>query len=337
MAQATTIAGTGTAGFSGDGGPADQAAIAEPVGVIRGPDGAIWFCDLGNHRIRRIGQDGMISTVVGRGEAGNDGDGGPAADAAITEPYELRFGTTGDLFFVDMQAHVIRKVNASDGVLSTVAGTGTPGFGGDGGPATAAQFQQPHSIEFGPDGALYVADIGNHRVRRVDLKNEEISTFGGTGEKGTALDGAPLAGSDLFGPRAIAFDASGNMILVLREGNAVWRIDMQNRTLHHIAGTGVFGYEGDGGKATQAKLSGPKGVAIDETGDIFLADTESHTIRVVRRDGTIETILGDGTNHDGPDGDPFRGGMARPHGVYAAADGVWVGDSDNHRVRHLQS
>ena len=335
MAQSRTLAGNGTADFGGDDGPAVDAAIAEPFGIVKGPDGAIWFCDLGNHRIRRIAPDGTIGTVVGRGEPGNDGDGGSAIRAAITEPYELRFDAAGDLFFVDMQAHVIRRVSAADQTISTVAGTGEAGFSGDGGPATEAQMRQPHSIEFGPDAALYVADIGNHRVRRIDLGAGTISTFAGTGGKAPAEDGASIDGSDLFGPRAIAFDSRGDMILALREGNAVWRIDMQAATLHHVAGTGEFGYEGDGGLARTAKLAGPKGVAIDETGDIYLADTESHTIRVIRGDGTIETILGDGTTHDGPDGDPLGCGLARPHGVFAAGGEVWIGDSDNHRVRHL--
>lgn len=336
MGEAVTIAGTGTAGFSGDGGPAANANIAEPFGVVKGPDGAIWFCDLGNHRIRRIDSGGTIATVVGTGNAGNNGDGGPATEAAITEPYELRFDSGGNLFFVDMQAHVVRRVSAADGSISTIAGAGEPGFEGDGGPATDALLRQPHSIEFGPEGGLYIADIGNHRVRRVDLATGLITTFAGTGGKGAAVDGAALDGSDLFGPRAIAFDADGNMILALREGNAVWRINLTARTLHHVAGTGEFGYEGDSGPAASARLAGPKGIAIDERGDIYLADTESHTIRVIRGDGTIDTILGDGTTHDGPDGAPLACGMARPHGVYVSGGEVWIGDSDNHRVRHLR-
>ncbi len=335
MTQVRTLAGTGEARFSGDGGPASEASIAEPFGVVRGPDGAIWFCDLGNHRIRRIAPDGTVATVVGRGEAGNDGDGGHALAAAITEPYELRFNAAGDLFFVDMKAHVVRAVSGTDHTIRTVAGTGEAGFDGDDGPATAARMRQPHSIEFGPYGGLYVADIGNHRIRRIDLDTGTISTFGGTGGKNATQDGASLDGSDLFGPRAIAFDANGDMVLALREGNAVWRIDMRSRTLQHVAGTGEFGYDGDGGPAVAAKLAGPKGVAINETGDIYLADTESHTIRVIRGDGRIETVLGDGTTHDGPDGDPFACGLARPHGVFAAGGEVWIGDSDNHRVRHL--
>lgn len=330
-----TLTGNGSAGFAGDGGPATAALIAEPFGLAIGPDGCLYFCDLGNHRIRKIDRgSSTIVTVVGNGEAGNNGDGGRAIDAAITEPYEIRFAADGSLFFVDMKAQVVRRV-APDQQIETVAGTGEAGFGGDGGSATRACLNQPHSIEFDGDGQLYIADIGNHRIRRVNLDAGDIETFAGTGNKGATVEGARISNSDLFGPRAIAFTKNGDMIIALREGNTIWRVEKATGTLRHIAGNGTFGWAGDGGPATAASLAGPKGITLSDTGDLFLADTESHTIRCIRS-GVISTVMGDGTRHDGPDGAADQCGLARPHGVFVADGVLYVGDSDNHRVRMMQ-
>ena len=279
----------------------------------------------------------MISTVAGSGRKGYAGDGGPALEADLNEPYEIRFAANGDTYFVEMRNNIVRQVDAATGTISTVAGTGEAGYSGDGGPAVEAQLHDPHSIELDGQGSLYIADIGNHRVRRVDLTTGLISTFAGTGEQAPTPDGAPLVGTPLNGPRAIAFDRDGDMFLALREGNAVYRIAMKEKTLHHIAGTGEKGYTGDGGPAKQALLSGPKGISVGPEG-IYIADTESHTIRRIDlTSGVIETVAGDGSRHDGPDGDPLACGLARPHGVFVGADGaVYIGDSENHRVRVLR-
>jgi DNA-binding beta-propeller fold protein YncE len=243
------------------------------------------------------------------------------------------------MFFAEMQNHVVRRVDANTGMISTVAGTGVPGFSGDGGPAAKAQLRQPHSIAIDPGGAsLYIADIGNHRIRRVDLKTNQIDTFAGTGEGKPTADGASLDGTPLNGPRAMAFDQRGDMYLVLREGNAVYRIDMRNRTIHHIAGTGANGYTGDGGPALEARLSGPKGISIAPDGGVFIADTESHTIRRIDpKTGIIETIAGAGTRGDGPDGPPRACQFARPHGIFVdRAGAIYIADSENHRIRVLK-
>ncbi|MEY3457917.1 MAG: Serine/threonine-protein kinase PknD, partial [Planctomycetota bacterium] len=187
-------------------------------------------------------------------------------------------------------------------------------------------------------GNLYICDIGNHRIRRVDSGTGVITTFAGTGGRGVTPDGASLDGAPLNGPRALDFDGRDSMYLALREGNALFRIDLSSRTLHHLAGTGKSGYGGDGGPARRALLAGPKGVAVSAGGDVWFADTESHTIRVYRaRRGVIETVVGDGESGDGPDGDAGKCRLARPHGVYVSGDGrLFIGDSNNHRVRLLQ-
>ena len=202
-----TIAGTGTPGYAGDGSAGTQAQINNPYGLTMGPDGALYFCEIGNHRVRRLDlKTHVISTAAGSGEKGYSGDGGPALRAALNEPYEVRFDRAGNMFFAEMQNHVVRRVDAKTRVITTVAGTGTAGFGGDGGPATAAQLRQPHSIAFDGEGRLLICDIGNHRIRRVDLKSGKIETWAGTGERKPTPDGAPIAGTPLNGPRAITSD-----------------------------------------------------------------------------------------------------------------------------------
>lgn len=335
-ASVSTFAGTGQKGFSGDGGPATAAQLNNVFGVARGPEGALYLCDTDNHRIRRIDAAGLIATYAGNGTRGYAGDGGPATQASLNQPYELAWDRAGHLFFVDIGTHTVRRIDAKTRVISTVAGTGTRGFSGDNGPATAAQLAQPHSLAFDPAGALYICDIGNNRIRRVDLATGLITTWAGTGEKRTAPDGAPITGSPLHGPRALAFGPDGTAWLALREGNALLRLDPKANTLRRAAGTGQSGFTGHGGPALAATLSGPKGVALDAAGNVYLADTESHSIRYLDiKKGTLELLVGTGQKADGPDGpNPLATQLARPHGVFVDADGaVFIGDSENHRVR----
>jgi DNA-binding beta-propeller fold protein YncE len=336
-AEIVTIAGTGQESFSGDDGPALQAAIGQPFGLTIGPDSALYVCSVANHVVRRIDlSSGRISTVAGTGEKGYSGDGGPATRARLNEPYEVRFDADGNMFFVEMQNHVVRRVAAQSQTISTVAGTGQRGFSGDGGPAVHARLSTPHSIALDNAHQLFICDIGNHRLRQVDLTSGTITTFGGTGKRAATPDGAPLAGTPLDGPRALIFDGHDSLYLALREGNACYRIDLRERRIHHLAGTGKKGYSGDGQDARRARLNGPKGIAVGPDNAIYLADTENHAIRVIHN-GIIDTLIGDGKLGDGPDGDPRRCRLNRPHGIFVDGRGtVYVGDSSNHRVRRLR-
>ncbi len=332
------IAGTGVAGFEGDGGPAISAQINDPFGVIRGPDDAIWFCEFTGQRIRKILPDGRMVTVAGTGEVGYSGDEGPAIQATFHRPHEIRFDKEGDLYIVDMGNHAVRRIEMKTGVISTIAGTGTAGYSGDGGAAKEAQLKQPHSIQFSPSGDLFICDIGNHVIRRIDRKTGTISTFAGTGKPGPTPDGSPIAGTPLNGPRSLDFDSEGNIWLATREGNQVFKLDLKTNKIHHIAGTGKSGFEGNGGLALQANLKGPKGIAIDGNGDVWLADTESHSVRRIRaKDGVLELMVGTGEKGDGPTGDPLQCRLARLHGIYVDRDqSILIGDSEAHRIRVLR-
>jgi len=334
----TTFAGTGTAGHSGDGGPAVKAQMDNPFGVTRGPDGALWYCEYTGQRVRKITPDGIIHTIAGNGQKGYSGDGGPALQATFNLPHEIRFDARGDLYIVDMTNHAVRRVDMKSGIITTIAGTGKPGYSGDGGPAVQAQLKQPHSIQFGPEGGLYICDIGNHVIRRVDIQTGIITTIAGTGKPGPTPDGAPIKGTPITEPRSLDFDKSGNLWLATRGGNQVFKLDLKASIIHHIAGTGKKGFTGNGGPAKLATLSGPKGIALDAQGNAWLADTESHSVRMVNaKTGRLELIAGTGQKGDGPDGDPLKCPMARLHGIFVDADGsVFIGDSEAHKIRVLR-
>ena len=340
--EISTLAGTGRPGFSGDGGLAVEAQINNPFGVELGPDGHIYFCDTGNHAIRKIERKtGVITTVAGTGGVkGYAGDGGTATEAKLFEPYELRFDEDGNLFFVEMKNHLVRRVDARTGVITTVAGSGEQGFGGDGGPATEAKLNRPHSIVLDENGDLYICDIGNHRVRKVDAETGVITTYCGNGKKAGPADGARISPkTSLKGPRALAIDADGNFWLALREGNQVVKFDRRAGRIRHIAGTGAKGFTGNGGPARKATLSGPKGVVVDDKRKlVYLADTESHTVRAIDLNTsppTLRLVAGTGKKGAGPDGDPLKCGMARLHGVGLdpQTGELFIGDSETHTVR----
>jgi sugar lactone lactonase YvrE len=335
-----TVAGTGQPGHE-PGGPTGVDALRTPVsnpyGIVTGPDGALYFCEVDGGRTRRLDPTtGRITTLAGTGRKAYEGDGGPALAASFSAPHEIRFDRTGHLYVVERDAHVVRRIDGKTGIVSTLAGTGAPGFSGDGGPANRAELRQPHSIAIDANGQLLVCDIGNHRIRSIDMKTGTISTLAGTGERSKTPDDGPIAGSALNGPRSIDTDDRGTAYLVLREGNALFALDQRTSRLRRLGGTGATGFTGDGGRASTATFNGPKGIAWSPDGSLYIVDTENHAIRRVDLAiGTIETVLGTGERGDGPDGDPRQCRLARPHGVYVHRGVVYVTDSENHRIRAL--
>src|SRR5262245_50465617 len=331
-ASVSTLIGNGSPGLS-------DSQVNNPYGVIIGPDGGLFFCDVDNQRIRRFDfKSRTTRTIAGDGQRAYRGDGGPAAAGSLNMPHEVVFDSRGHMYIAERDSHVVRKIDGKTGVISTLAGTGTAGFSGDFGPAAQAQLRQPHSIYLAPGDRLMICDIGNHRIRSVDLRTGVIETIGGTGERLPTPDGAPLKGTPLNGPRTMVIDKDGTIYLALREGNALYRIDPKAHTLHHLAGTGEQGWTGDGGSAKAAKLSGPKGLALSGR-SLYVADTESHTIRRINLDtGIIMTVLGAGMRGDGPESDSLQCKLSRPHGLFAGPDGtLYVTDSEAHRIRVLKA
>jgi len=343
-ARITTIAGTGLVGTAMDGASATS-AINNPFGLVIGPDGALYWADFGSNRVLRLDLDTKrITVIAGKGTKGHSGDGAPAKTAELSAPHEVRFDSKGNIFVAERDSHVVRYIDMQSGLISTAAGTGVSGYSGDGGPASQAQLAQPHSIALDRADNVYICDIMNNRVRRIDSKTGTITTFAGTGEASPTPDDAPLNGTPVRGPRSIDIAPDGTMYLILREGNKVFTVDPSKGRLKRIAGTGDLGYAGDGGPALAAKfgapgnpLNGPKGVTYAADGSLYISDTENHVIRRIDlAKGTISTVVGTGQRGDGPDGDPLTCKLARPHGVFIQNRTIYIGDSENHRIRALQ-
>jgi DNA-binding beta-propeller fold protein YncE len=276
--------------------------------------------------------------MAGNGEKGYAGDGGPATSASLNMPHEIQFDARGNLYIAERDNHVIRKVDGATGTISTFAGTHVAGFSGDGGPAARAQLRQPHSIVIDRQGQLLICDIGNQRIRRVDIATGMIETYAGTGVAQPTPDGASVKGTPLNGPRTMVLDEKGDLYLALREGNAIYRIATSTQTFHHVAGTGKQGLSGDGGPARAAELAGPKGLAYG-SGMLYVADTENHVVRKIDlSSGIITTILGTGERGDGPEPDPLKCRLSRPHGLTVDRSGVlYVTDSEAHRIRTVKA
>ncbi|MDA0734375.1 MAG: hypothetical protein O2909_04825 [Chloroflexi bacterium] len=330
-----TVVGTGVDGYSGDGGPAIQATLREPFMCAFNRQDNLFICEAKNHVVRRIDRaTGIITTVAGTGEAGYSGDGGPASQARFNEPYSLTVDQNGDIYIVDRLNAVVRKINAATGIITTVAGTGQPGYSGDGGPGNQAQLREPNDCFLDSKGGLLIADILDQRIRRLDLTTGSITTFAGTGEKVRTGDGLPAAQASIFGARAVCMDSKGNTYIAEREGNGVRKVDV-NGVMSTLAGIGERGYSGDGGPAIAAEWGAPKAIRCDAQDNIIVVDTENHAIRKIdAATGIVTTIAGGHLGGDG-DGDlATNAGLARPHGCAIASDGtLYIADSNNHRVR----
>jgi sugar lactone lactonase YvrE len=283
----TTVAGSGREGFSGDGGPATAARLKTPHSLVVDGAGVLFIADSANSRIRRVDTAGVITTIAGRDGDGYSGDGGPARQAMLNRPKGVALGPDGSLYIADSLNHRVRRIDAA-GVITTVAGTGTAGHSGDGGPATAAQFDRPRTLAFGPAGVLYVLEDEGHRIRRVDPVAGLITTVAGTGREGFSGDGGPAVLARLDTPRGLAADRLGNLYIADSGNNRIRRVDPAG-VITTIAGTGEKGYGGDGGPATEARLNDPRGVlaldhqaAVDTDGAtvaLLVVDSLNHRIR----------------------------------------------------------
>lgn len=275
----STIAGLDSAGYSGDGGPAKNALISYPTGITVDKYGNIYFSDIENFRIRKIDTNGIISTFVGNGTAGYSGDSGLAVNAQISHLEGLKWDRWGNLFFADTHNNVIRRVD-SKGIITTVAGNGTQGFSGDGGPAKDASFYYCSDIAIDDSENIYVADWFNFRIRKIDKKSGIINTIAGNGYSFYSGDFGQKAIDASVEPFALEIDGMGNLIIGECWNHVVRKIS-DSGIISTIAGNGLEGFSGDGGPAKSSTLYVPCGVAIDTSGNLFIADIANHRIRKV--------------------------------------------------------
>ena len=331
-----TVLGNGEEGWEGDGGPALEAACQLPYACEFDPDGNMVVCMGRQHRIRRMDvRTGIITLVCGTGEPGYAGDGGPALDAVINQPYGLAVDGNGDIYFAQRFDPAVRKIDAQTGTVSTVAGTGEFGYSGDGGPGNEARLKEPNDLFLDGRGGLLIADIQDQRIRRVDLATGIITTFAGTGGKSRDGDGKPATEACLMGPRAVCIDRQGNVYVAEREGNGVRRISPDG-ILTTIAGAeAVSGYSGDGGPALAATWGAPKAMRCDLEDNVIVVDTENFAVRRIDpRSDIVTTIAGGREGGDGDGGPAVDAGLSRAHGCGIDADGnLYIADTHNNRVR----
>ncbi len=272
----TTVAGNGTIGFSGDGGPATSAQLFSPEGVAVDGAGNLFIADLLDNRIRKVTPAGTITTVAGNGTLGFSGDGGPGTSAELASPTGVAVDGAGNLFIADFLNNRIRKVTPA-GIITTVAGNGTIGFSGDGGPGTSAQLFLPEGVAVDGAGNLFIADSGNNSIRKVTPAGT-ITTVAGNGTLGFSGDGGPATLAELDSPVGVAVDGAGNLFIADSENNLIRKITPAG-TITTVAGNGTRGFSGDGGPGTSAELASPSGVAVDRAGNLFIAEWRNNRVR----------------------------------------------------------
>jgi sugar lactone lactonase YvrE len=330
----STVAGSGTASFSGDGGPATAASLYYPRAVTIDAAGNLYIADQSNHRIRKVSSTtGIIATVAGTGVSGFSGDGGPATAAQLYSPAAALLDAAGNFYIADQSNNRIRKV-AATGIITTVVGTGISGFSGDGGPATAAQVYSPWGLALDAAGNLYIADQYNYRIRKVDASGV-IITVAGNGTTGYSGDGGAATAAQLASPSGVACDYAGNLYIADTNNYRVRKVSAAG-AISTFAGNGLFKYDGDGGPATLAHLYAPQAVAVDAAGNLLIADTSNRRLRRMGTYGEITTIAGTGASGFAGDSGPATLALLSVYGVAAdAAGNIFIADSSNVRVRKI--
>ena len=333
----TTVAGNGSIGLAQDGGPATSASLYYPRGVALDASGNLYIADQSHQRIRKVAAaTGIITTVAGNGTNAFAGDGGAATSASLGEPCGVALDAGGNLYIADHDNYRIREVAAATGIITTVAGNGSIGFAGDGGAATGASLYSPAGVALDASGNLYIAEHDNQRVRRVAAATGIISTVAGNGSDTFAGDGGAATSAGVGGPVGVALDASGNLYIANQYDQRIRKVAAATGIITTVAGNGVYGFAGDGGAATSARLASPAGIALDASGNLYIADYSNHRIRkVAAATGIITTVAGNGILGFAGDGGAATGAKLNyPVGVALDASGnLYIADRDNCRVR----
>lgn len=333
--QICTVAGTGQAGFNGDGQLGSVSWLYWPSAVSLDPEGRLVLVDFNNVRIRRL-EHGRLFTIAGNGVHGWSLPGAPVLESPLENPIDIAWGDDGAWYIAAL--HEARVLRVADGTVTPYAGRGDLGFDGDGGPAIEAAMSEMTGIETGPDGELYIADTGNHCLRMVRADGV-IETLGGYGLPGYAGDGGDVSDALFSSPGRLHRD--GEWLYVADSGNhMIRRIHLENHTIEPFAGSGVPGYGGDGGAAASAQLTLPGGVATTPDGTVLIADAGNHVVRAVSPDGTISTVAGNGEladpGADTPEAVPATDvALSWPADVVADDTAFWFADSQASRVRRV--
>jgi sugar lactone lactonase YvrE len=351
----TTVAGKSPPGYSGDGGPARDAQMNEPRMLTFDGAGTMYIVDTFNQVVRRVGTDGVMTTVAGHssGYIPRDdadckpdfsGEGVPAPQATLSCPHAAAVAANGDLFVADSANHVIRRIDHATHIITTVVGQGGHnGDTGDGGPAREARIDGPKGIIFDRNWNLIIADSGNDKIRIVDAGTGIIRTIAGTGQTGETGDGGPATRAKLTEPRTMALAADGAILFTEPKVNRIRRIDANTGIITTFAGTGRAGYSGDGGPATRAMLNFNRGVGVDGAGIVWIADSLNQRIRKVDANGIITTAAGSGktcyvsaNNNCGDGGPASQAGFATPRALeFDEAGNLYVADTFNGRIRRI--
>ena len=279
----------------------------------------------------------QVVVLAGTGESGSDGDRGPALKARLNQPFGLVRGPDRSLWFADFGAHVIRRIDPAGGITTEV-GTGTEGYSGDGGPGTTATLKQPHEIRFDRDGRLYIADTGNHVIRRFDPRTRTIETFAGTGESGNSGDGGPARGARLKDPISLQFSPAGDLVIADVSSHVLRRVDRVTGLMSTLAGTGQAGKTPDGAPLAGTPLRGPRSLDFDAAGNLWLVTREGNQVlRLDLEAGQINWVAGTGAKGFTGDGaDPRLATLSGPKGIAVGPDGtVYIADTENHAIRRI--
>ena len=275
-----------TGRFAGDGGPATEALLNFPGAVAVDRPGNLYIADTMNHRVRKVdATTGVITTIAGTGQHRWSGDGGPATEAALNEPAALVVDDRGNLYIADQSNNRVRKVDLNSGLITTVAGTGETGYTGDGMPAAEAGISGPSGLAIGPEGELYIADTFSGRIRRIDPATGLVSTVVGDGGE-YRFSGMPNEFStSLSRPYGIALDRAGNILITDSDSHLIRRWNRKKKIITRLAGSGQAGFDGDGGDPLAGSLNYPFGVVVDGSGNVYIADTFNHRIRMIAAQG----------------------------------------------------
>jgi len=286
-----TIAGTGTTGFSGDSALAINAQLYYPIGICLDQAGNIYIADCLNNRIRKITvSTGIITTVAGNNFSSYSGDGVLATATSLYHPSGVCVDVSGNIFIADYANNRIRKVTKATGLISTIAGTGTAGYFGDGGLATSSKLCLPNGVAVDGYGNIYIADLGNYRVRKIDATTGNINTIIGNGSYGFSGDGGPATSAELNGPENISLDAYGNVFVADISNNRIRKYTVADGNINTIAGNGTAGFSADGVLASSSELFGPTGTFVDASGNVFIADQNNNRIRKITAHTGVHNI-----------------------------------------------